>query len=84
MVKHSDGNVEYRSMNIVELQKGDAIEAKFCFVAYPTFKTNVSKVLPVLRGITLLEEGLGKMVEPAAPVAKLVRKRQRASDDMGE
>ncbi|KAJ7591430.1 hypothetical protein C8J56DRAFT_1047630 [Mycena floridula] len=83
MQKSLDGTIEYKPMNIVELRKGNAVEAKFCFVAYPTFKTDISKVVPVLRGINLIDEGARKKyMGTDAPVAKLARKRMRASDDV--
>ncbi|KAJ7576324.1 hypothetical protein C8J56DRAFT_1060799 [Mycena floridula] len=79
-----DGKTKYENMNIVELRKGDAVEAKFCLVAFPTFEPDVVKVLPVLRGITLLKEGVGKQIAAKQSSAKLGRKRMRASDDVGE
>ncbi|KAJ7592739.1 hypothetical protein C8J56DRAFT_1045203 [Mycena floridula] len=79
-----DAKAKYKTMNIVELRKGDAVEAKFCLVAFLTFEPDVYKVLPVLRGITLLKEGVGKQIAAKQSAAKLGRKRMRASDNVGE
>ncbi|KAJ7592734.1 hypothetical protein C8J56DRAFT_1045207 [Mycena floridula] len=79
-----DGKAKYETMNIVELRKGNVVEAKFCLVAFPTFEPDVYKVLPVLQGITLLKEGVRKQIAANQSAAKLGQKRMRASDDVGE